>query len=1011
MNVKLLKKGAFLCLGFVFAATAPALSQSNVSGKVTSAENGTALAGVQVLVKDSSVGSITDADGAFVLRANPSDVLEFRYLGYATQEQTVGARAVVDVQMTTDTYFMEDVVIMGYSSTKKAELTSSIVTLKAEQLTDVTASDVGNMLQGKVAGLMVYNVSGQPGEAAKMRIRGIGSLGAGAAPLFVVDGIPGGSYNPNDIETLTVLKDVGATAIYGAAGANGVIVITTKKATANQPVKIEFKANGGIKEALFGRFKPMNSEEHYAFREGLYSAALMARNYPEWLKEEDFDWMDAGFNLGTVQNYHAAVSGGSEKINFRISADHYREKGTLINTRFNRSAARANLNAKLFKNVDMSVRVDYSEANRDTPYWTLLEGLYRSSPWDNPYDAEGNPVLITSSTRPDRPAAADGRPTLNNKWWGDPNQNGNVLHNAEHNYNKGKDNSLMADVVLKWEILPWLSISTTNRFNRGMWNSSGYYDRITKPGINTSGSMEYSEGFNSSFQTSNLLNAGHTFGNHTLSGLLGWEWGEGRFNNINLAGIGMPTGMDSFSSSTPSAVGGSPTGTPHWGWSAFGQLQYNYGSRYFVTAIFRADNSSRFAPKKRTGYFPAISGAWIISNEKFLQNNRALTFLKLRASYGQTGNDQIGDFRYLDAFSLKYDYMSAVGATPNRLPNPYLQWEVATTFDVGLDINLFDRVEINLDYYFRTNSDLLMDRPKAPSSGFFSQLENVGEMQNTGVELQINSTNIRTRSFRWTTSFNIAWNTNEMIKLIPTDDNPTGEFVRKLGALTDSPGQKIQNGSNIYSWFMREWYGVDPATGAPQWVGADGNPTSVYNDAPEKILGTAMPSLYGGLHNSLTWKWLTLDFNFSFSYGNKIYNYVRTYMDADGLESVHNQISLDNGLGWSRWQQEGDKATHPKLSTRSTNSNSASSRYLEDASYLRLRNVTLSFNLPQKWLNAMKMSSARIYVSGDNLFTLSKFSGMDPEINLDITSSAVPGIYRETHPVGRVYTLGLDFSF
>jgi TonB-linked SusC/RagA family outer membrane protein len=1011
MNLRLLKKVQSICLGLLLAA-APVFAQNNVSGKVTSSENGAPLAGVQVIVKGSALGTITDTDGTYSLKVSPEDVLDFLYLGYKSQEQPVGTRSVIDVVLENDTYRLDDVVVMGYSSTKKAELTSSVVSLDGKQLTDVVTSDVGNMLQGKVAGVMVYNVSGQPGEAAKMRVRGIGSFSAESTPLYVVDGIPGGSYNPNDIETLTVLKDVGATAIYGASGANGVIVITTKKAKMNQPVKVEFKANAGVKEALFGHFKPMNSEELYDFRKSLYSPVVFQSSYPKWLKDEDFDWMDAGFNLGTVQNYYAAVSGGSEKLNFRVSTDHYREKGTLITTRFNRTGARANLNAKIFRDVDMSVRFDYSESNNSTPYWTLLEGLYRSSPWDYPYDADGNPVLITSGIRPDRPASTPERPTDNNKWWGDSAQNGNVLNNAEYNYSKGQSQSLMADVMLKWNILPWLSISTTNRFSRGMWNSSLFLDPTTKAGAADKGRLEYSEAFNRGFSTSNLLNAGHSFGKHNINGLLGWEWGEGQSNPINLAGVGMPTGMDSFSSSTANKIGGTPKGTPYWGWSAFGQFQYSYMSKYFVTAVFRADNSSNFAPNKRTGYFPAISGAWIVSNENFLKNSDVVTFLKLRASYGQAGNDKIGTFRYLDAFELRYNYLGAIGATPDRLSNQYLHWEVATTFDVGLDINFSDWMEINIDYYDRINSELLMDRPMAPSTGFFSQLDNVGEMRNRGVELQLNSTNWKTDNFRWTTSFNIAYNTNKMTKLIPTDENPEGTFVRTLAALTDSPGQIIENGTNIYTWYMPEWYGVNPENGAPQWYDANGEPTSDYSKAVDRKVGTALPIFYGGLFNSLSYKWFTLDFNFTFNYGNKIYNYMRMYMDADGLESVHNQMSLDNGLGWSRWEEPGDIATHPKASTNAaTNSRNKSSRFLEDGSYLRLRNVTLSFNLPQTWLSKMKMSSARIYLSADNVFTLSRFSGMDPEINLDLTSSALPGISRENYPVGRVYSGGIEFSF
>ncbi len=1009
MNLRLLKKVQFICLGIFLMSAAPAFSQVNVSGKVTSADDHSPLTGVQVIVKGSGMGTITDSDGFYTLRVASSDVLSFYYLGYKAQEQPVGSRYVIDVEMEPDTYRMEDVVVMGYSSIKKAELTSSVVTLTDKQLTDVTTPDVGNMLQGKVAGVMVINDSGQPGSAANIRVRGIGSLNAASTPLFVVDGIPGGSYNANDIETLTVLKDVGATAIYGASGANGVIVITTKKAKMNQPIKVEFKANVGLKQALFGRFSPMNSSEAYYYQKSLYSAGLFASQKPKWLLEEDFDWVDATFGTGIVQNYYAAASGGSEKINYRASIDYYREKGTLINTHYNSPSARLNLNSKLARNLDLSIRLDYSENNGSSNQWATLEGAYRAMPWDNPYDPEGNPVFINSDTRPDRPASTPGRPVYNNKWWGVDKLN--VFHDEEYNYNKSHGSNLMADVYLNWNILSWLSISSTNRFNRSMWNSTTFLDPQTKTGAAASnGSLTYSEGFGSGFSTSNLLKAGHTWGDHSVNGLLGWEWGEGKSYNIGLNGTGMPTGMDSFDSASVAAdVSGSPRPTPSWSWSAFAQLQYSYASKYFVTAVFRADNSSVFAAKKRTGYFPAVSGAWIISNENFLKGNKALTFLKLRASYGQAGNDKIDPFIYLDAFDFSYQYLGSIGATPNRLANPYLHWETATTADAGLDINLYDRVEINVDYYYRTNSGLLMDRSLAPSTGFFSQLENIGEMSNTGLEIQLNSTNIRRKNFNWTTSFNFAYNTNKMTKLLPTPTSPDGTFTR--GADRSLP-QIIQNGYNIYTWFGPEWYGVDPDNGDPLWYDADGKPTNDVTQAADRYLGTAMPKFYGGLFNSLSWKWLQLDFNFAYNYGNMIFNKTRISMDTDGLVVTYNQMSIDNGLGWSRWEEEGDVATHPKLKLNGNkNSSNLSSRYLEDGSYLRLRNVTLSFNLPEKWLSKMKMSSARIYLSGDNLFTLTKYSGADPEVSLEKTTWSLPGTSDMNFPVGRVYSVGVDFSF
>ncbi|MEA4948201.1 MAG: carboxypeptidase-like regulatory domain-containing protein, partial [Petrimonas sp.] len=398
-------------------------AQVTIRGTVTSAEDQEPLPGVSITIKGSTGGTITDIDGNYSIEINSDNVLLFSYVGFKTQERPVNGSRVINVALETDTYLMEEVIVMGYSSQKKAELSSSLVTLSSEQLTDVNTSDVGNMLQGKVAGVVVYNSTGQPGANAEIRIRGTGSITADADPLYVVDGIPYGTFNPNDIETITVLKDAGATALYGSAAAGGVIVVTTKSASKNQQTKVNFKTRIGQKSPLFGNFKLMDSKELFLMHKNLLSASLFKQLRPFYLLGQNFNWQDAFFSPGLQQNYYTSISGSTGKMGYFASVDYYNEDGTLINTNFDRVSTRLNLNAQLFSNLDMNIRLAYtSSRDQSASSWTTLNDAYTKMPWDNPYDANGEVVKITSAVRPDN----------GKKWYSQDKWN--ALHNEQYNY-------------------------------------------------------------------------------------------------------------------------------------------------------------------------------------------------------------------------------------------------------------------------------------------------------------------------------------------------------------------------------------------------------------------------------------------------------------------------------------------------------------------------------------------------------------------------------------------------
>ncbi len=977
-----------------------------VKGTVTDAADGQPVVGASVMIPGTTTGTYTDVNGRYTIQVPAGASLEVSTLGYRTVTEAVNGRATVDFTLAPTTEALEAVVMMGYSSAKKTELSSSVVTMQGETLRDVTTPDLGNMLQGKVSGVLVYNASGQPGESAQIRVRGTGSISASADPLYVVDGIPGGSFNPNDIETLTVLKDAGATALYGSDAAGGVIVVTTKKARLGQQTAVEFKAQAGIKQALSGRFRPMNSAELYDLSKTIYPKVVMKTLYPESLLEQDFSWMDASFRTGVTQNYYASVAGSSEKVTYFVSLDHFREKGTLINTNFARTTGRVNLGFKLYKNVDLNARLHFEDSNNQgTSSYVTLESAYRMSPWDNPHDVNtGEYLYVTSGKRSDNGAS----------WYS--HDKFNIFHNELYNSSKSNGFNLTTDMQLIWRITDHISFTTTNRYATSSSTWKLVIDPRTASASWPEGVIQKNVTTGRSFSTSNLLKYSQTFGgDHNVNALVGYEWGKWKNDYTSAEGVGMKSGLTVLNAATPNSVGG------YWvegeGWSVFGQAQYSYKEKYIATASLRADASSVFAPKQRVGYFPSVSLAWLVSSEDFMKQQDLISFLKLRASYGHTGNSGIEPYAYLGTYvaDAAVQYQGVVGMYPATQENPYLHWEVAKMTNIGIDIELKKFLEVNLDLYNIVNDDLLLDAPTAPSTGFSYVTKNVGKIRNQGVELQINSTNINKGGFVWTTGFNIGFNRNTVVS-IPDDK----DLIQTVGS--NSARQIVRKNESLYSWYMPKWLGVNPENGEPQWEhlikDAEGNvtgteATNVFDpDNDSQIVGKASPLFSGGLVNTLSWNGISLSFNFNYVVGNKIFNYTRVTMDSDGHYTDYNQMSIDNGLGWSRWTQPGDVATHPKpISGGNKNADGISSRYLEDGSFLRLKNVTISYSFPKNICRKLHMTDLKVFVTGDNLWTLTKFSGMDPEVRLESTMYELAGMYSMNYPVGRAITAGINFKF
>lgn len=995
--------------------TIPASAQKlSISGRVLDATDGQPLIGAGVMLSN-GVGTVTDYEGKYVIQAEKNATLTFSSLGYVSVSEAVNGRTVINVSLSPDTEALEEVVVLGYTTQKKTELSSAVVSMSGDKLTDVASADIGNMLQGKVAGVVAMNASGQPGAGASIRIRGTGSITAGADPMYVVDGVAGGDFNPNDVETISVLKDASATALYGAAAAGGVIVVTTKSAKQDKPV-INFKASYGIKKALTGRFKAMDSEELYYTQKQMYSKMIFPSQRPESLLDQDFDWVNSCFRLGNVQNYYGSVSGRTGRTSYYVSLDHYNENGTLVNTNYKRTAARVNLSTAITDRVTLNTRINYKRtASREESSYVTLECAYRALPWDIPYviDEDGNitdEVLLVND-----PARSDnGKP-----WYSHDKYN--ILHNELYNYSKGRGESFVADLQLIWNITDWLSFTSNNRYDSSNDFYESYIDpRTQSPSYANNGHLSNSDGEYYGFGTSNLLKFHKVFNSiHDVSAIVGWEYGTGYSRSLATEGKNMPAGQRSISNCAPSTIESSGYDYQSRTWALLGQAQYSLMGKYILTASIRYDESYKFGPLNRGGFFPGVSGAWIISNENFLKNNRVLSFLKLRAGFGKTGNDSIAAFRYQDIYQLSPNYEGITAAVLTQQANPHLGWEEAYMTSVGIDGTLLNRINMTLDFYNTINTKLLLAVPTATSTGFFEFMDNRGTVRNRGVEFAIDANILKKGDFRWDAGFNIGLNQNRVISLPDGDGDGVPDDI--LQTTSSGYNQKISVGRDIYSWFIPKWVGVDPENGDPLWehVNEDGTieNTNDYALATPQFVGTASPVFSGGINMSLSWKGITLSANGSFIYGNKVFNYTRCVMDSDGAYTDYNQMSHDNGLGWIRWQKgdpdgTNDIATHPRLVLNGNkNSCKPSSRQLEDGSFFRLRNVTLSYDFPKSLIKHVKMSSARVFVSADNLLTISRFSGMDPEVRLEATSWSLAGSYSNNYPVPMSVSVGVDIKF
>lgn len=1006
------KSSCIVLASALFCTSLPALATSSTAGtnlavqqqdqklkgQVIDATTGEPVIGVNVLVKGSTNGTITDIDGKYELNAPAGAILQISFIGYKTVE-IAATTSEQTIKLHEDTETLDEVVVVGYGVQKKESLTGAMSTLKENRLKDVTTPTVENMLNGKVSGVYVAPGSGQPGSNGAVQIRGRATLSGSTSPLWVIDGVivgeDPGVLNPSDIENMTILKDAASTAIYGSQGANGVIIVTTKMGK-SEKMRINASVKLGVSTMTNGKMEVMNGAELYDYYASFPNQEdiKFSRWNPE-LRNANFDWGELASQAGFTQDYNISLSGGNEKMSSYFSLGYYSEEGTVKGYKYDRYSFRYRSNYKPFSWLTIKPNISGSMKNTDDSQYDYT-AKYTMFPWDSPYDEDGNLV-------PDRYSGWVDSSDLNYL---------NSISYGNHTARKTYEFSGNFDFDIK--ITDWLTFTSVNNYRWTGYFQSTYTDPRTDSASGVQGRVEEEQTNNIQRYTNQYLTFNKIFGKHSVQALLAYEFMDTSAKVINAKGTGIVSGFEVLdATATPEEVGGNLT---EWAkQSVFAKANYTYDNRYLAEVSLRRDGASNFGDDKKYGNFFSISAGWNINREKWFKADW-VDVLKLRASYGSVGNIPYSKYPQYGLYSVSSNYNGIPAILISQVGNKDLTWEQTYTAGVGIDANFFNnRLRFVFDYYNKYTSNILYQVPVSGLTGITSRWQNVGEMRNSGIEITIGGDIIRTKDWLWSLDLNMGYNKNKLEKLY--GDDPNMMIIGGGGNDTSIAGaaeKVLKVGYSTDRYYLREWAGVDPKNGAPLWYKNDGSgeTTSNYSEAKQVMTEATSPKLFGGFNTSLTWKNIDLNASFGFSLGGKIYNYSRQEYDSDGAYTDRNQMKLIDG--WSRWEKEGDIATHPAASYgNKSNSNKASTRYLEDGDYLKLRSLSIGYNLN---LSKYYIQNMRIYFTAENVFTLTGFSGIDPE---------VPAYYDETtgtyksigtaganlYPSTRKFMFGINLTF
>ncbi len=988
-------KKILVFLLLLLGATAFA-QKHTVTGRVVDA-SGNPVIGLTVLEQGTSNGTTTDADGRYSISVSPASILSYEALGYSTATETAGGRSVIDVTVVEEALELDAVVAIGYGSVRKKDLTTAVSIVSTDDAIHRPVSEASGLIQGKVAGVQVQQTNGLPGSGMTVRVRGNSSIASSNDPLYVVDGVPvgEGSYaiaylSPNDIETMQILKDASSAAIYGSRAANGVVLITTKSGARNQAPRVNFASYVGISQVT-NKFEVLNTEEYRDY------AKEFNINIPENLTDQT-DWFDYTFKTGVAQNYQIGVSGGGDKFRYYLGGGYNDETGVIRVAYSRRFNARASFDVDMYKWLTVGTNVAYSHYKNNG----VTTGLGAN---------RGGMVLSAINTPTYAPVKdADHPEQYYYNFYGlgglaSPAEN---MASSEFNYNT--TDRLILTAYAQINFTKKVNFKSTVSMDRRWEHNYSFLDPVqTQYGRTQHGEATDTRNDDRRMVYDNILSYKDTYGGKHNLDLMGgssattsdWQQLSGSRSNFNTEYYDKIWGL---SGGNKGGLRGQSTGWAQWAILSFlGRAAYNYDSKYYLTVNFRADGSSKLAPGHKWGYFPSVSAAWRLTGERWLKDVSWLNDLKLRAGWGQQGNQTgLSDYAWVQTYNTNYydwtqdefAYATPSVGTKSNFGNQYLTWETTSQANVGIDASFFgSRLTVTLDGYYKYTDGLLMS--VTLPSPYPSIFRNEGAMSNWGIEAALSSVNINKNGFEWTTDFNISMNRNrlERLELQQVYYYVSPETIDE-NIVRMAPGESL---SKFWGYNCR---GVDPETGLLMYddLNGDGNIT----DADKQYIGNANPKFIFGMTNNLKYKGIGLSILMTGSVGGDIFNVSR--LDMMGMQNGYNQLRDVV----RRWQIPGQITDVPKAA-ESWNAKS-STFWIEKGTYLKIKNITLSYDIETRWLRKINVARIQPYITLSNFITFTKYSGFDPEMS-QYTSATNMGIDYGTYPNVRTAILGLNVDF
>ena len=951
-----------------------------VTGHIISVEDNQPMIGVSVLEKGTTNGVITDMNGNYSITVTKSPaILQFSYIGMKTMEKQVSAATRIDLKMESDAQMVEEVVVVAYGTRKKGTIAGAVSTVKAEKMENVPAAGFDQSLQGQTPGLTVISNSGEPSKAAVFQLRGTNSINSGTSPLFILDGVPISSadfntISPGDIESISVLKDASSTSIYGARAANGVVVITSKRGLAIDKAKVTMRAQWGFSQlASDDNWVVMNTPERIQFEKEI--GLDTGKDY-NLLSRTDVNWLDEVFNdRAPLQSYELSVNRATDRLNYFVSGGFYDQEGIAQSSNFRRYNMRANAEVKAsnWLKIGTNTMMAYEEiaqAEEGEPaLYTPISGSRFMLPYWNPYNADGSLASENDGT-----------------WTGTGQNPIEWMANNPVKYEKYK---LLSTIFA--EVTPIRDLTIRAQFAADYAHSTAFMQSFPSYIINNK-SGKAGRSSSDILSLSETLTANYRWAlndNHSLNFLLGQEGIDYRSTGFQVTTQGQNNDRLTNLLSGTRAISWPDSNSAYAYLSFFFRGEYNYKELYYAEVAARTDASSRFGKDHRWGMFWSLGFMWNIKNEAFLKDIEWLTNAQIKLSTGTSGNSEIPYYDHLALVAGDANYNDEAGIYPKQSGNEELSWEQTWANNIGLTLGIFNRVNLNVDFYHKKTTNMLMLVPQSYAiTGVGNRWDNIGAMMNRGVEIAMDGDVIRTKDFTWNLSANVSYNKNKLLELY----NGVEEYVNS------TTGLKYVVGHPVHEYYMNRYAGVNPANGDALWYTADGELTTEYREEDKVMTGKTFDSPWaGGFGTTLMWKGLSLSAQFSWMAKRYVMNNDRFFEESNGLYSAYNQ---SRRLLYDRWKKTGDITDIPRYGVTAQ----LDDRFLENSSFLRLKNLTLAYVLPQSLLNKTHFfTSARVYLQGQNLFTWTGFTGLDPEV--------ASNVYRAQYPASRQFTLGIDISF